>query len=84
MPDERRHLTEGELFILRLIQETYGPDNTEDEVFFGDENEAVIFVRGDGGGLGMAVLTTLAKFLEDGTIASIEELKRDWLMIDDA
>ena len=84
MTDDRRQLTEGELFVLRLIQEAYGNENTEDEVFFSDENEAVIFVKGDGGGLGLAVLSNLAMFLEDGTISSVEELKHDWLMIDDA
>ncbi len=76
---------EGELFILRLIQEAYGFENTEDEVFFSDRDEAVIFVQGDGerGGLGLAVLTNLAESFADGTIATVEDLKRDWLMIDD-
>ncbi len=85
MTDERRQLTEGELFILHLIQEAYGFENTEDEVFFSDRDEAVIFVQsdGEGGGLGLAVLTNLANSLADGAIASVEELKHEWLMIDD-
>ncbi len=69
---------------MRLIQEVYGFENTEDEVFFSDKDEAVILVQGDGGGLGLAVLTNLAMSLGDGTISSVEELKRDWLMFDDA
>lgn len=80
---ERRQLTERELHILCLIQEAYGLENSENEVFFNDRDEAVIFVQGDGGGLGLAVLTNLAKSLEDGTISSVEELKHEWLMIDD-
>ena len=84
MPDDRRELTEDELFILRLIQEAYGFEYTEDEVFFSDKDEAVILVQGDGGGLGLAVLTNLAMSIGDGTISSVEELKRDWLMFDDA
>ena len=80
---ERRQLTEAELFVLSLIQEAYGFENTEDEVFFSDQDEAVIFVKGDSGSLGLAVLTNLADFLVDGTIASVEELKREWLMVDD-
>lgn len=83
MTEGRRQLTEGELFILRLIQEAYGPENSEDEVFFSDRDEAAIFVQGDGGGLDLAVLTNLANSLADGTIPSVEELRREWLMIDD-
>lgn len=83
MANERRPLTEGELFILGLIQDAYGSENSEDEVFFSDRDEAVIFVRGDSesGDLGMAVLTNLAEGLADGTISSVEELKREWLLI---
>ncbi len=85
MTNERRPLTEDELFILGLIQDAYGSENTEDEVFFSDRDEAVIFVQGDSesGGLGIAVLTNLAKSLADGTISSVEELKREWLLIND-
>lgn len=84
MADNRRPLSEGELFVLRLIQEAYGSENSEDEVFFSDEDEAIILVQGDGGSLGLTVLSNLAMFLQDGTISSVEALKRDWLMIDGA
>ncbi len=84
LTSDRRQLTEGELFILRLIQEAYGFENTEDEVFIGNSDEVVIFVRGEGTGLGVAVLTSLAESFADMTISSVEELKREWLLIDDS
>jgi hypothetical protein len=81
----RRILTEGEAFVLQQIQDIYGYQNTEQDVFFSDRDEAVILVK-DRNGVGtmMTVLTNLANWYSDGTIASVDELRRNWLMSDDA
>ncbi len=76
----RRALTHGERFVLQQIQDMYGPQNSENEVFFSDLDEAVIFVTDRRGVQGMvAVLTNLASMYEDGTIRSVEELRSQWL-----
>jgi hypothetical protein len=78
----RRDLTAGEAAILTMIQQGYGPQNNAEEVFFTDTDEAVIFVKGPGGTTPvMADLTNLAALRKDGTIASDDELKREWLRI---
>jgi hypothetical protein len=84
--DERnRALTEGELLILELIREMYGEQNTREDVFFTDRDEAAIFVKDQNGVMGLcAVLTNLAAWYADGTISSIEELKSDWLRTGDS
>jgi hypothetical protein len=57
-----RQLTTGELEILEMIQEAYGPQNTADNVFFSERDEAVIFVKTATGTTPlMVVLTNLAK-----------------------
>jgi hypothetical protein len=76
----RRDLTPAEAGILRIVQEGYGLQNTVDEVFFTDADEAAIFVKASNGTSPlMANLTNLAAWRLDGTIPSDEELKRDWL-----
>jgi len=76
----RRSLTQGEQFVLAQIQDIYGPQNEESDVFFSDPDEAVIFVRDrTGANIGVVVLTNVAQMYEDGTIASLDELRRDWL-----
>jgi hypothetical protein len=45
----RRHLTAGEAEILRIVQEGYGSQNTVDEVFFTDADEAALFVKASNG-----------------------------------
>jgi hypothetical protein len=76
----RRDLTSGEAGILRIVQEGYGSQNTVDEVFFTDADEAAIFVKASNGTSPlMANLTNLAAWRADGTIPSDEELKTDWL-----
>ena len=66
-----------------MIQVGYGPQNTETQVFFSDTNEAAIFVRAqDGSSPLCAVLTNLAAWRADGTIANDEELKRQWLLLE--
>jgi hypothetical protein len=78
----RRDLTPAEAGILRMIQEGYGLQNTRDEVFFTEADEAVIFVKAsDGSSRVMANLSNLAAWRADGTIPSDEELRRDWLRL---
>jgi hypothetical protein len=55
----RRSLTQGEQFVLAQIQDIYGPQNEESDVFFSDPDEAVIFVKDrTGASVGVVVLTT--------------------------
>ena len=75
----RRSLTEGEQFVLAQIQDIYGPQNGESDVFF-SRDEAVIFVKDrTGATVGVVVLTNVAQMYEDGTITSLDELRRVWL-----
>jgi len=75
----RRSLGQGEQFVLAQIQDIYGPQNGESDVFF-SRDEAVIFVKDrTGASVGVVVLTNVAQMYEDGTIASLDELRRDWL-----
>jgi hypothetical protein len=75
-----RPLTQGEQFVLAQIQDIYGPQNQESDVFFSDPDEAIIFVKDrTGASVGVVVLTNVAQMYEDGTISSLEELRRDWL-----
>ena len=65
-----------------MVQEGYGLQNTVDEVFFTDADEAAIFVKAANGTSPlMANLTNLAAWRADGTIPSDEELKADWLRL---
>ena len=75
----RRSLSQGEQFVLAQIQDIYGPQNEESAVFF-SRDEAVIFVKDrTGASVGVVVLTNVAQMYEDGTITSLDELRRDWL-----
>ena len=75
-----RRLTDGEAGILAIIREQFGPTNTADEVFFTDDDEAALFMRApDGAPIAAANLTNLAQWRADGTIATEEELKSEWL-----
>jgi hypothetical protein len=79
----RRSLTQGEQFVLAQIQDIYGSQNEGSEVFFSDLDEAVIFVMDrTGANVGVVVLTNVARMYEDGTITSLDELRRDWLRAD--
>ncbi|MGA2846828.1 MAG: hypothetical protein ABSF68_15560 [Candidatus Acidiferrales bacterium] len=78
----RRDLAPAEAGILKMIQEGYGLQNTADEVFFTEADEAVIFVKAsDGSSRVMANLSNLAAWRADGTIPSDEVLRRDWLRL---
>jgi len=82
MTMRRRKLTTGEIDILRIIQEEYGSQNTEQNVFFTDSDEAALFVKApDGTTPIMVVLTNLAAWRKDGTIASDDELRKEWLRV---
>jgi hypothetical protein len=79
---KRKKLTAGEIAILKIIQEGYGIQNIEQDVFFTDADEATIFVKATDGTIPiMVVLTNLAAWREDGTITSDEELRRNWLHV---
>ena len=76
----RRELSEGEIRILQIIQDHYGPLNTEDEIIFIEDGKAVIWIKDRAGCMQlMAVLSNLAKWRADGTIPSDEALLNDWL-----
>lgn len=65
-----------------MIQEGYGSQNTADDVFFTNADEAAILVKASNGTSSlMANLTNLAAWRADGTIPSDEELKTDWLRL---
>jgi hypothetical protein len=80
----KRVLTDGEIAVLTIIQEGYGPQqNGIDKVYFGPADEAVIFVRlANGMTKVMANLTNLAAWRADGTISNDEELRTKWLRLD--
>jgi hypothetical protein len=76
----QRSLTRGEQFVLAQIQDIYGSQNDESEVFISDADEAVIFILDrTGTNIGVVVLTNVAQMYEDGTIGSLDELRCDWL-----
>ena len=76
----RRPLTPEELFVLEQIQDMYGEQNSEEQVFFSDRDEAVLFVTDANGVKGfVAVLTNLGMWYADGTINSVQELRDKWL-----
>jgi hypothetical protein len=65
-----------------MVQEEYGPQNTEQEVFFSEADEAVLFVKARDGTSPIAVvLTNLAAWRQDGTIANDDELRKEWLHV---
>ena len=76
----RRPLNSGEAFVLAQIQDIYGPQNSEDRVFFSDRDESVLFVIDKNGVQVLAaVLTNLSNWISDGTIESVAELRKRWL-----
>jgi hypothetical protein len=76
MDRERRSLTETERFVLREVQSYWGEQNTVDEVFFTESDEAALFVKARDGSLPVCVvLTNLGNWHRDGLL-SIDELRR--------
>ena len=62
----KRPLTDEELSILGMIQRLYGSQNTLDDVFISDADEAVIFVKDTAGTMGICVvLTNVARQARD-------------------
>jgi hypothetical protein len=79
---QRRMLSDGEAAVLTMIQRGYGPQNSIDQVFFTNTDEAVILVKAsDGTSPVMANLSNLAKWRANGTISSDEELRAKWLRL---
>ena len=75
--DRRRPLTQQELTVLEKVQAFWGPQNTPDEVFFTDADEAVLFVKDRDGSLpGCVVLTNLGQWYADGTLSRRELRER--------
>jgi hypothetical protein len=79
----RRPLTAEEQFVLTQVQDVYGPQNTEGDVFFTDRDEAALFATDRTGATAIVVvLTNLAQMYKDGTIATLDELREKWLRAD--
>jgi hypothetical protein len=75
MKENRRPLTNTEEFVLSEIQAYWGDQNTVDEVFFTDRDEAALFVLArDGSKPVCIVLTNLGTWHRDGLL-SIEALR---------
>jgi hypothetical protein len=78
----RRVLTAEESVVLAKIQQGYGPQNSVDNVFFTNTDEAVISVKAsDGASPLIANISSLAAWRADGTISSDDELKSEWLRL---
>jgi hypothetical protein len=75
MERNRRELTALEQFVLGEVRAYWGDQNTVDEVFFTDRDEAALFVLArDGSRPVLVVLTNLGAWHRDGTL-SIEALR---------
>lgn len=75
MGRSRRNLTDVERFVLREVQAYWGDQNTVDQVFFTDRDEAALFVLArDGSNPVMVVLTNLGTWHRDGVL-SLEALR---------
>ena len=73
-------MSKGEQFVLAQIQAIHGPQNDESDVFFSDRDEAAIFATDrTGASVMLVVLTNVALMYEDGTITSLDDLRRNWL-----
>ena len=69
----KRPLTDEEMTILGLIQRLYGSQNTLDEVFLSEADEAVIFVKDTEGTMGICVvLTNVARQSREQTLTEDE------------
>jgi hypothetical protein len=77
---QRRTLTDGEIAVLAIIEQGYGPQNSAQRVYFSPADEAVIFVKlSNGMNALFANLSNLAARRADGSISSDDELKTKWL-----
>ncbi len=83
MTDPRRQLTETERFVLGEVRAWWGDQNTEQDLFFTDHDEAALFVKDRDGDLPVFVnLTNIGNWHRDGTL-TLEELRR-WIQGPDA
>jgi hypothetical protein len=65
-------------------QAHYGPQNSVEDAFWAGGDQAVLLVKSrDGSRTFMVNLRNVAAWRVDGTIASDEDLRRDWLRIED-
>jgi hypothetical protein len=72
-----RSLTDGELAILRLVQDHLGPQNTVDNVVVNENNEAFITARNTAGERCIMLnLTNLAGWVAEGSW-SVESIISD-------
>jgi hypothetical protein len=72
-----RPLTTGEHLVLAEVRAHWGAENTEREVIFSDNDEAVLFVRGPAEAAPLLVgLTNLANWYQEGLI-TWEDVKRE-------
>jgi hypothetical protein len=79
---KKRILTDGEIAVLAIIEQGYGPQNCVERVCFSAANEAVIFVKlKNGMNTLLANLSDLAARRANGAIASDDELKTKWLRL---
>jgi hypothetical protein len=79
----KRSLTADELFVLGLVQDIHGAQNTLADVFYTDEGEACIGARDEGGQTRVFVnLTNLGEWYRSGQL-SLEDL-RSWISAEHA
>jgi len=78
----RKRLTDGETKILVLIQEEYGPQNSERDVVYANNGDAMIFAKDPNGvPYKLIDLTDVAAKCENGTIKSEQELISKYIRI---
>ena len=75
----RRPLTSGEAAILRIVQEEYGPQNTEEDVSFTPAREAHLVIKAPGGGTITTIsLSSFVWAIERGEVNE-QDLRNDWI-----
>jgi len=68
-----RVLRQIERDVLAMVQSIWGPQNSEDDVNFTDEGEAILWVRDRNGDAVMFMsLTNLAEWHQDGSLSAAE------------
>jgi hypothetical protein len=78
----RKKLTIGEEKILAVVQDEYGPQNTQKDVIYSDQGDAMVFAKDEHGvPYKLINLTVVAAMCENGTIKSEQELLSKWICI---
>jgi hypothetical protein len=76
----RKKLTIGEEKILAVVQDQYGEQNSQKDVIYSDEGNAMIFAKDEHGvPYKLIDLTAVAAMCENGTIKSERELLSKWI-----